>query len=89
MITSPKPNSTADKTRKKNVKDKRFKLSNIKPESKTSMYRVTHNNSAVNNKCKAEFILITIDKNNNKKTISTKLISPKIKIYYSAISSYL
>lgn len=80
IITSPKPNSTADRTKKKKVNDNRFKLSKINPDNKTSIYNVTHKSSAVNNKCKAEFTFITIVKNNKKKIISIKLISPKINI---------
>ena len=35
MITKPKPNSTADKTRKKKVNESRFRLSNISPDNRT------------------------------------------------------
>ena len=81
IITSPKPNSTADNTRKKKVRESRFRLSNTKPDNNTIMYNVTHNNSAVNNKCSAVFTLTSIVKKKKKNTISTKLMSPKIKTY--------
>lgn len=35
IITSPIPNSTADNTKKKNVKDKKFKLSYRNPMDNT------------------------------------------------------
>ena len=81
IITRPKPNSTADKTRKKKVNDSRFRLSNISPDNKTIIYNVTHRSSAVNNRCSAVFTFTSIVRKRKKKIISTKLISPKTKIY--------
>ena len=48
--TNPTANSTAEKIKKKKVRDKIFKLSNISPINNEIPYRVIHNNSAVNNK---------------------------------------
>lgn len=89
MITNPKPNSTADRTKKKNVRDSKFRLSNIRPESSTIIYSVTHNNSAVNNKCNAVFTLTSIVRKKKKNIISVKLMSPKIKIYKSLVKACL
>lgn len=47
------PNSTADKTKKKKVKDKKFRLSYKKPIERTITYKVIHSNSAVKSKCRA------------------------------------
>lgn len=58
--TKPIPNSIAEKTKKKKVKDKIFKLSYTNPINKTIAYKVIHNNSAVNNKCKEVLVLIKI-----------------------------
>lgn len=52
----PIPNSTADKTKKKNVKDKIFKLSNSRPTIKDTPYKVIHKISAVNSKCTEVFV---------------------------------
>lgn len=56
----PIPNSIAEKTKKKNVSDRMFRLSYIKPTKSAIAYNEIHNNSAVNNKCKAVFVLIKI-----------------------------
>ena len=50
MITRPIPNSTADKTRKKNVRDKKLTLSYRKPIDKDNIYKVIQSISAVNSK---------------------------------------
>jgi hypothetical protein len=67
IIINPNPNSTADNIRKKKVKDSKFTLSKIKPTTKTIMYSDIHNNSAVNNKCRAVFMFSIIVKKKNKK----------------------
>ena len=69
MITRPIPNSTADRTRKKKVKEIIFKLSYKSPIDKTIIYRVIHNNSAVNNKCNALETLFEILRNSRKNSI--------------------
>jgi hypothetical protein len=73
IITSPIPNSTADKTRKKKVKDKRFILSKTNPTEITIIYNVIQSNSAVNNKCSAlQTLKISDELCNN--YIGTKLV---------------
>lgn len=79
--TNPIPNSTADKTKKKKVKDKRFKLSYDNPTAKVKKYKVIHNISAVSNKCKAELTFIQTEDSIITKTIIKMLISPKYIIY--------
>ena len=78
IIIKPNPNSTADKIKKKNVKDRRLTLSYIKPTTKTSVYKVIHRNSAVRSKCTAVFTLITILENIKKNNNIIKFTSPKI-----------
>jgi hypothetical protein len=56
----PNPNSTADKIKKKKVRESRFKLSNISPIIKEAAYNVIHNNSAVKSKCRAVLTFIAI-----------------------------
>jgi hypothetical protein len=50
IITKPIPNSTADSTKKKNVKDKKFTLSYNKPIDNDKTYNVIHSISAVRSK---------------------------------------
>ena len=45
--TRPIPNSTAEKIKKKNVRDRIFKLSLTSPTNNTIAYRVIQSNSAV------------------------------------------
>jgi len=85
IITKPKANSTAENIKKKNVNDKRLTLSNIKPTSSTIIYNDIHNNSAVNNKCKAVLTFSMIVKKKIKNKIKTKFKSPNI-IYYMFIT---
>jgi hypothetical protein len=75
------PNSTADKTRKKNVKLSTFRLSYNKPMVKETIYSVIHNISAVNNKCSALVTLFAMLKNIKKNKIKYKFVSP-INIIY-------
>ena len=51
--TIPIPNSTADKTKKKKVKEMIFMLSYKIPICRTIIYKVIHKISAVNSKCRA------------------------------------
>ena len=78
IIIRPKPNSTADKIKKKKVKDIIFILSKTNPINKHSMYNVIHNNSAVNNKCNAVFTFNAILVNIIKNKINMKFKSPNI-----------
>ena len=77
IIISPRPNSTADKIKKKNVKDSILRLSNTRPINRHVIYKVIHNNSAVNNKCKAVLTLSAILINIIKNKMNIKFISPK------------
>ena len=54
--TNPTPNSTADKIKKKNVSERKFKLSKINPISNVSAYKVIQTSSAVNKRCNAELV---------------------------------
>ena len=65
-IIKPILNSIAEKIKKKNVKDNTFKLLKMIPISKTIVYKIIHNNSAISNKFKDEFVLISILMNNNR-----------------------
>lgn len=80
-MISPNPNSTAERIKKKNVKDNIFRLSNNSPRINTIIYKVIHSSSAVNKRCNAVFIfnaiLANIIKNNN----NTKFKSPSTKSY--------
>jgi hypothetical protein len=73
----PKPNSIAEKTKKKNVKDNKFRLSKIKPASSTIAYKVIHRISAVNSKCNAVLVFSIKLKKIKLKKIKSTLISPK------------
>ena len=72
----PKPNSIAEKIRKKNVNDNKLTLSKINPINKVIIYNDIHSNSAVNNKCKAVLILIIIIKKKKKNKNITMFKSP-------------
>ena len=78
--TNPTENSTAEKIKKKNVSDRRFKLSYIKPTSKVSAYSVIHTNSAVKSRCKAVFTWVVSVVRSTKVRIITRFMSPKNKI---------
>lgn len=78
IITRPKPNSTADKIKKKNVKDSKLTLSKIKPTRSTIMYKDIQSSSAVNNKCSAVLTFRTTVKKNMKNSMKTKFKSPNI-----------
>jgi hypothetical protein len=66
----------ADNTKKKNVKDNKFKLSYVKPTRNTIAYKVIHRSSAVSNKCKAVLVLIKILINKIKKKKISRFKSP-------------
>ena len=76
MITRPIPNSTADKTRKKNVRDKKLTLSYRKPIDKDNIYKVIQSISAVNSKWSAVLTFMIIVTSMRKNSIENKLISP-------------
>ena len=70
------PNSTADKTRKKKVNDKKFILSYIIPTESDTTYKVIHSISAVSKRCNAVLTFITMVSSITKKNIENKLRSP-------------
>lgn len=76
--TRPIPNSIAEKTKKKKVKDKIFKLSKIKPKNNVIAYKVIQRISAVNNKWRAVLVFIKILNKIKKKNKKSKFKSPKI-----------
>lgn len=78
----PTPSSNAENIKKKNVKPRMFKLSYIRPINNIIAYKVIHRSSAVNNKCKAVFVLIRRLPNMKKKKMNNKFKSPKNKINY-------
>lgn len=89
---NPTPNSIAEKIKKKNVRDKRFKLSYNRPINKVMTYKVIHNNSAVKSRCSA--VLVVLKKVlNNKKNNNIKVFkSPRNKIridYFQYLTSKL
>ncbi len=68
-ITRPTANSIADKTKKKKVNDKIFKLSYKRPTTKVIPYKTIQMSSAVKSKCSAVFVLMkTLNSSNKKKT---------------------
>ena len=68
-ITRPTANSIADKTKKKKVNDKIFKLSYKRPTTKVIPYKTIQMSSAVKSRCRAVFVLIkTLNRSNKKKT---------------------
>ena len=77
---SPIPNSIADKTKKKNVKERMFKLSYIKPINKVIAYIVIHNNSAVSNKWSDVLVFMTILNSINKKNKKNKFMLSTINL---------
>lgn len=76
IITSPIPNSTADKTKKKKVKDKKLTLSYSSPIDNESTYNVIHSISAVNSKCSAVFTFTIIVTSIKKKIRENRFRSP-------------
>ena len=72
----PIPNSIAEKTKKKNVKDKTFKLSKITPIKKTIAYKVIQSSSAVNKRWRLVFVFTIILNSNKKKKKINKFKSP-------------
>ena len=81
IIIRPNPNSTADKIKKKNVKDSILRLSNTSPRTSTIIYKVIQSNSAVNSRCSAVFMFNAILANIMKNNINTKFKSPSTKNY--------
>ena len=76
-MISPRPNSTADKIKKKKVNDNMFRLSNTRPINKHVIYKVIHSNSAVSSRCSAVLTFSAILMNIIKNRINIKFISPK------------
>lgn len=69
-MIKPTLNSTAEKIRKKKVNERRFKLSETNPIKSTTVYKVIHSSSAVNNKCsEVEMFISKLDNSRKKKTI--------------------
>lgn len=89
IITNPTPNSTAERIKKKKVKDTRFTLFSKIPIVRTSVYNVIQSNSAVRSKCKDVFTLTTIVKKSNINKITIKFNSPVNTIYKFIYSFYL
>ena len=82
IITNPIPNSTADKTKKKKVNERRLILSTRNPTERTITYKVIHSNSATNNKCNELEILKEILNKIKKKRTKYMLTSPINTMYY-------
>ena len=81
IIINPSPNSTADKIKKKKVKDSIFKLSNTNPTKIHITYKVIQRSSAVNKRCNAVLMFNIILVNITKNKMKIKFISPKTIIY--------
>ena len=77
--TNPIPNSIADRTKKKNVRESKLILSYKNPIERTIKYKVIHKISAVNNRCRALLTFRATLRKKRKKIIKYKLISPKNK----------
>lgn len=75
MITSPNPNSTAEKIRRKKVKERIERLSVEYATKRDITYRLIHKNSAVNNKCRAVETLMTSVESTKTKVIMKRLSS--------------
>jgi len=76
-MTRPTPNSTAEKIKKKNVKESKFKLSYINPIRSVIAYKVIHISSAVNNKWRDVLTCVVSVLKSMKKSIINIFISPK------------
>ena len=85
-MTRPRPNSTAESIKKKNVRESKLTLSKIKPTKSTITYKDIQSNSAVNSKCNAVLTFSTMVKKNIKNSIRTRFKSPNIIYYVSIIS---
>ena len=79
----PIPNSTAERTRKKKVKDSKLRLSNNSPAEGVIRYKVIHKISAVSRRWSELEGLITKLTKIKKKTKKNKFKSPKTKYYKS------
>lgn len=93
--TRPIPNSIAEKTKKKNVKDNIFKLSKIKPTNKTIAYKEIHKISAVKSKWRAVLVFMkTLNKIKKKKInkrfkLSTVILKLKTMTRFYNIFSFM
>lgn len=74
---NPIPNSTAESTKKKKVRDIKFTLSNNAPTLRTIRYKVIHKSSAVKSRCSAVVTLELILIKSRKNIIIYKFTSPK------------
>ena len=80
MRTKPTPNSTAEKIRKKKVRERILRLSYARPNTKVSAYNVIHRSSAVRRRWRDVLVWVAKVISRNKKNVSMICISPKNKI---------
>lgn len=78
----PKPSSTAEKTKKKKVRDNKFKLSCVKPVNNDMTYKVIHNISAIKSKLRELLTLTNRFKKIKKKNKKSMFKSPIIKLFF-------
>lgn len=76
----PTPNSIAEKIKKKNVRDKRLRLSYNKPINNVTTYKVIQSNSAVKRRCKAVLVVLKNVLKSKKNRRMNVFKSPKNKI---------
>ena len=81
-MTKPTPNSTAEKIKKKKVRETKFKLSYIIPTIRVKPYKVIQSNSAVRRRCKEVLVLVTRVLINTVKSSRKRFTSPKNKIKF-------
>ena len=79
IITKPTANSTAEKIKKKNVKETRFKLSYANPTINVKAYRVIQMSSAVSRRWSEVFVWIIKVLESIKNKINKRFKSPKNK----------
>ena len=78
-MTKPIENSTAEKIKKKNVKETKFKLSKIKPVRSATAYNVIHKSSAVNKRWIEVLVCTSRVLTRIKNNMNNKFKSPKNK----------
>ena len=79
IITKPTANSTAEKIKKKNVKETRFKLSYTNPTINVKAYRVIQMSSAVSRRWSEVFVWVIKVLESIKNKINKRFKSPKNK----------
>lgn len=79
IITKPTANSTAEKIKKKNVKETRFKLSYDNPTINVKAYRVIQMSSAVSRRWSEVFVWVIKVLESIKNKINKRFKSPKNK----------